>query len=282
MTHIVKFFLWGGPLLLFILTAIAGYSYSQIRYLHLPISQALALFTLVLPIITGISMQGVYGLIQRASKTEQYQLTIPLVAVICFQLIYETVVATLALTYMIPPSTLQCGLEERWRSLFASKDESTIKRIQDSFKCCGFNSVKDRAFPFGEPSRCSEIFKRTAHCSGPMRKSQQIQAGLLLLVAVMVFVVKLISIVSLFSATEWTNAKWIRPIKRLANRSSNDRSDRQTTTRRLLEDNAAGEPYRDNPEEVGSPSVTGNVDPGARVQPSALGGHNEWRDEERG
>lgn len=135
-------------------------------------------------------MQGVYGLIQRASRTEQYQLTIPLVAVIGFQLIYETIVATLALTYMIPPSTLHCGLEERWKGLFVSKDESAIKTIQDAFNCCGFNSVVDRAFPFGNPSPCSKIFKRTSSCFGPMRKAEQTQAGLLLLVAIMVFVVK--------------------------------------------------------------------------------------------
>lgn len=125
-----------------------GYSYafSQIRALSLPIPQALALFTLVLPLITGISTRGAYGLIRRSSGSQQqYHLTIPLIAVIGFQLIYETVVSTLALTYIIPPSSLTCGLETRWQHLYANKDTRAIKVIQEAFNCCGFHNVKDRA-----------------------------------------------------------------------------------------------------------------------------------------
>lgn len=88
------------------------------------------------------------GLIQRANKKEQDQLTLPLIAVIGFQLIYETIVATLALTYMIPPQSLSCGLEDTWRKLFSSKDERAIRAVQDAFNCCGLRSINDRAWPF--------------------------------------------------------------------------------------------------------------------------------------
>jgi len=172
-----------------------SYAYSQIRYLSLPIPQALALFTVVLPLITGISTQGVYGLIQRASKKEQYQLTIPLIAVIGFQLMYETIIATLALAHIVPPSSLNCHLDSRWTRLYRLHDGRAIRTIQDSFECCGLNSVADRAFPFGSPSTCAAVYDRTKNCFGKWRQAEQINAGLLLLVAVIVFILKVFHLI---------------------------------------------------------------------------------------
>jgi hypothetical protein len=111
-------------------------------------------------------------------------------AVIGFQLIYETVVATLALIHILPPNSLICGLENQWQKLAGKKDGDAVRAIQDTFQCCGFRTLKDRAFPWGDPSPCSKLFGYSKSCLGPWRKSEQIQAGLLLLVAVLVFVLK--------------------------------------------------------------------------------------------
>jgi hypothetical protein len=132
----------------------------------------------------------VKGLIRRPSKNEPYQLTIPFIAVVGFQLIYETVIATLALVYMIPPSSLTCGLETNWEQLYKTKDVEGIRAIQDALKCCGFRTVKDRAFPFGAPSTCAKDFGRTKSCLAPWRQAEQKTAGWLLLVAIVIFVVK--------------------------------------------------------------------------------------------
>jgi hypothetical protein len=172
------------------LADVRSYAYTQIRFLNLPIPLSLALFTVVLPFITGITVQGSYGLIRRTSDTGPYQLTIPLIAVIGFQLIYETVVATLALTHILPPSALQCGLESKWYQLYNAKDGAAIRAIQDAFNCCGFNSVRDKSWPFGQPSTCAATFNRNQPCVGSWRRAEQINAGLLLLVAVTVFIVK--------------------------------------------------------------------------------------------
>lgn len=94
---------------------------------------------------------------------------------------------------------------------------------------------------------------------------------------------QLISLISLFSATNWTNSKWLRPVKRLANRNNNNNEeDNRAHTRRLIEESVAGEPYRDDPEEPESAPAASNGTQSSRVEPSALGGHNEWRDEEHG
>jgi len=227
-----------GPLLLLLLTGIAGYSYSQICYLSLPIPQALGLFTVVLPLITWISQQGAYGLIRRSSRNEQYQLTIPLIAVIGFQLIYETIVATLALTYILPPSSLECGLDLKWQKLVAANNVKAIKAIQDAFDCCGFRHVKDRAWPLPgqHHSPCGETFGRNDGCLGAWRKAEQIDAGLFVLVAVVVFVIKVLTIIFLFTSSSWIQARWANPFQYNASADPDATGSNNSVTTRLIED----------------------------------------------
>lgn len=248
---LTKLGLFAVPLLLLILTGVAGYAYSQIRALSLPIPQALALLTMVLPLITGISAQGTYGLIRRANN-EPYQLTIPLIAVIGFQLIYETIIATLALTHMIPPSALNCGLGSKWQMLWRLKDGNTIRTIQDALNCCGFNTVRDRSWPFEVPATCSKTFNRNRSCVGPWRKSEQNMAGLLLLVAVVVFIVKVLSLISLLTSNSFNKSSWARPFKQIRHarhveEADGPEEDNRVTVRRLIEENA--EEYHDEPSE---------------------------------
>jgi len=277
---------WLGALaipLLLILTVIAGYSYSQIRFLSLPIPQALGLFTVVLPLITGISTKGAYGLIKRSSKNQQYQLTIPLIAVIGFQLIYETVVATLASTYILPPASLACGLHTRWQKLLSAKDEKAIKAIQDAFQCCGFKHPRDMAWPFGNPSSCGEIFGRTQGCVGEWRKAEQVNAGLFVLVAVVVFAIKVLSIISLLTSSSWTKG-WLHSSERRSpGQEEGLEEDHRATTRRLIGDGTTDEEYHDEPSasrSVIEASHENGQNQGPRVEPSQLLGHgNEWRNE---
>jgi len=245
-----KLFVLAGPLLLLALTALAGYSYSQIRFLSLPISQALGLFTVVLPLITGISTQGAYGLIQRSSKKENYHLTIPLIVVIGFQLVYETIVATLAMTYVLPPSSLGCGLDQRWQFLFSNKNANAIRAIQDSFDCCGFRTVVDRAFPFsGGRSECAAVYGRNKSCFAEWRKAEQTNAGMFVIVALVVFLIKVVSIISLLTGPTWAQS-WAHPFRRHANGDVEDpEEDNRAGVRRLIEEGAGREDYRDEPAE---------------------------------
>ncbi|CZT46564.1 uncharacterized protein RSE6_07010 [Rhynchosporium secalis] len=259
--------LFAVPLLLLLLTAIAGYAYTQIRSLSLPIPQALALFTVILPLITGISAQGTYGVIRRSANNTQYQLTIPLIAVIGVQMIYETVIATLALTHMVPPDSLICGLESKWQQFWSAHDikaGDSIRTIQDALNCCGFNSLKDRSWP----------------------RAEQINAGLLLLVALTVFIIKVLSLLSLLTSTSFSQSKWARPFKQIGNIAdvedvNGSGEDNRATVRRLIEENV--EEYHDEPSTTHSTSAINaqerEQDHGPRVQPSPLtDGGSEWRD----
>lgn len=169
-----------------------SYAYSSIRALSLPIPQALALLTVVLPIITGISTHGTSRLLLKSKHNQTPQLTIPLLAIIGLQLIYETVIGTLALTYIVPPSSLICGLETKWQELYSAKNEDAVKAIQDRFNCCGRRSVVDQAWPFpgSKKTPCAEMFPRTRSCLAPWRQAEQVYAGLILIVALAVFIIK--------------------------------------------------------------------------------------------
>lgn len=110
-----------------------------------------------------------------------------------FLVVYETVLATLAVTQMIPSDVLSCGLSEHWQSLWSSHNAEAIKRIQDAHNCCGLNTVKDRAWPFGGnkgAGTCSITYGRGQSCLPGWKRDQQINAGLILLVAVGTFLVK--------------------------------------------------------------------------------------------
>ncbi|TGO52247.1 hypothetical protein BOTNAR_0330g00020 [Botryotinia narcissicola] len=267
---------WARPLLLVILTAVAGYAYSQIRTLSLPISQALALFTVVLPLVTGISTQGAVGLIKRANKKEQNQLTLPLIAVIGFQLVYETIVATLALTYMIPPKSLHCGLEDSWHVLFSAKDDRKISAIQDAFNCCGLNSLGHMASPIKNqkgPGSCEALTGRSQSCFGPWRQAEQVNAGLLLLVAVVIFAIKVISIINLLTTSFWRRSYWSRPIHRISSGDTEaTEEDNRAETRRLIEEgDDEEESYRDEPTQRRLSGLNGSGHgQGPRVEPSRL------------
>ena len=108
--------------------------------------------------------------------------------------IYDTVIATLALTHMTPPDDLSCHLERQWGWLFSSKNADVIRRIQDRHQCCGLHSVQDRAWPFPDSSHtaaaCYEAFGRQRSCFGGWRQDEQITGGLMLVVAVVAFLVQ--------------------------------------------------------------------------------------------
>ena len=109
-------------------------------------------------------------------------------------IIYETAIATLALTHVAPPSELVCGLERQWGALFSNKNAEAIRRIQEQLQCCGFRNVQDRAWPFPDRRHtaraCVEAFGRSSGCLGGWRQMEQITGALILLVAVVAFLLK--------------------------------------------------------------------------------------------
>lgn len=172
-------------------------SYYNIQSLSLPISRATAIATIILPILNGFVIQGGQTYAARSRRSGRNNigfLSRPTIIAFMVLAIYETVIATLAFTHMVPPEDLTCLLERTWYRLYSNKDAGAIRRIQDAHQCCGLNSAKDKAWPFADKSHgadaCIKAFGRQKSCMADWRQDEQIYAGLLLLVALMTFAIR--------------------------------------------------------------------------------------------
>ena len=153
--------------------------------------------TLFIPFVTGVALRGFQLFAcrpRRGREGVKFELSWSAVTVMILLVIYETAIATLALAHMTPLNDLSCQLERRWGSLFSNKRADEIRRIQDRHQCCGLYSVRDRAWPFPDKDHtaaaCQEAFGRQRSCFGGWRQDEQITGGLILLVAVVAFLLK--------------------------------------------------------------------------------------------
>lgn len=169
----------------------------RVRSLALPISTFTATATIILPIFTGITLRGARSLTLRSHRSlgdAKISFSWSAILLIILLVIYETVIATLALTHITPPNDLSCHLERQWSWLFSNKNADVIRRIQDRHQCCGLHSVQDRAWPFPDGSHtaaaCHEAFGRQRSCFGGWRQDEQTTGSLMLFVAVVAFLIK--------------------------------------------------------------------------------------------
>jgi hypothetical protein len=79
-------------------------------------------------------------------------------------------------------------------ALYRAKDANAIRRIQDRWSCCGFNSPVDRAWPFPHgkigPTYCQEFLERNTACAAPWGEEEKKMAGVLVGITVAVFAIK--------------------------------------------------------------------------------------------
>ena len=157
---------------------------------------------MISPVITGIGLQRAIRIVARSNSyfdSAKPSISWSSFVAFVFLIIYDTVIATLALTDMTPSNALICPLERRWSQLFSNKNAVVIRSIQEKHQCCGFRSVQQMAWPFPDRSHdassCANTFGYQQGCLRGWRKDQQITAGLILLVAIVLFVLKVSSTV---------------------------------------------------------------------------------------
>ena len=152
---------------------------------------------MILPVLNGLGIQGgqIYAARSRkAGRNNVGFLARPTIIASMVLAIYETVIATLAFTHMVPPDDLTCLLDRKWSQLYSNKNAGAIRRIQDAYQCCGFNTAWTKAWPFPDKNHgsdaCIKAYNRQKSCLGDWRQDEQIYAGLLLLVALTTFALK--------------------------------------------------------------------------------------------
>jgi hypothetical protein len=184
-------------LYLVIATALAGYAASRANARSVPISDTLAGFTTALPIVSGLLLEFGYDFTRRSERRQRLgrgEIQRPPLVIIANTLIfiYSTVIITLSGTHVAPSSALDCGLRERWLTLFKHKDATTIRQIQDAFNCCGLVNSHDMAWPFPDRTHnaraCEATYQgRASGCLTAWKAEEQKIAGLFMTVVGMVF-----------------------------------------------------------------------------------------------
>lgn len=208
---------------LIILTAIAGYAASRASNLSLPIPKSLAGFTSSLPIIAGLLLEGSYDLTHHRSKRNRSVPSPPPTALYTIIantliLVYSTVVITLLGTHTGPTSSLLCGLNDRWLSLYRAKDGDAIRTIQDTFKCCGLHSKVDKAFPFPDGNgndvhSCEKRFGWTQSCFESWRGAEQSMSGVLMGIVGLVVIWQLAIVVVPSTRSPWFREILAQPVE---------------------------------------------------------------------
>ncbi|KAI8956835.1 hypothetical protein F5Y11DRAFT_361359 [Daldinia sp. FL1419] len=263
------------PVVLLALAAIAIYVQVTSSTLSFPISTGTTALTIILPFIAAANIfytPLLRKLYERGIGSSPSLLRFLPVAPGVLQAILTVVLATLA-AEGFSSGLLDCGLEGNWQRLYSGGDYRAIQRIQDTFNCCGFRSIKDRDSPRGQPNgQCSELHKdRHDFCLPLWRASMQRSAGLDFTVAVVTGIIQLLHLVYFFGSRNLG----YRPINQSV--GPTDRSG-------LLENGAAdeedGEQVDDNgTNDTNRPNYGGARD-GAnhRTEPSSLGEEgNNWR-----
>ena len=88
----------------------------------------------------------------------------------------------LSTTFALPPDLRACRAELQWDHFFRSKNEAVIRSIQSQLGCCGFNSMRDRAWPFPAKHVVADTCERTSgfqSSCGPILQNQMLFAAIL-------------------------------------------------------------------------------------------------------
>ncbi|KAL2205429.1 hypothetical protein CC79DRAFT_1047952 [Sarocladium strictum] len=160
-------------------------------------------------------------------------------------------------------------------TLFRARDAQSIRTIQDVLECCGLNSVRDRAYPFGQPSTCKETYGRSRSCreawTGVMRTSAGVDFGVVLAVALL----QLMGLLMMKEGASWWTAWRIWSGRYKGTWTTTERQNRRPLLAAPAEDG-------DGDEETGVVTREderreyGTGGDGPRVEPSSMGERNAW------
>ncbi|KAL0941296.1 tetraspanin tsp3 [Colletotrichum truncatum] len=192
-------------------------------YLAIPIAHYQRLFAIVLPIIGAANAFYYPRLLFNASQSPaRAQQLLPTI-IQSLQGILTTVFAVLFFQIAVPGVYLNCGLSTTWQQMFAQKDEASIRQIQESFDCCGFNTPKDRAWPFTGDIQCAQRYGRNTPCIGPWRQATIRNSAIDLGVVLAVGGLQILTLLFVQSASNWRHAWWAQGWRHLSERPIEER-----------------------------------------------------------
>ncbi|KHN94413.1 protein-tyrosine phosphatase [Metarhizium album ARSEF 1941] len=249
------------------LFGVALYEHIYSTTLSLPISPAVTIVTALLPLAAATNM----FFHPRLARSDRHPARLLGQALQGGQAILTTVLATILFSNILPSAARDCLLSTVWQRLFSGHDAASIRRIQDALNCCGFHTVRDRAWPFPNQhtsQQCAETYKRDMACIQPWRAALQMNSGIGFGV---VLFIGIIQIASLISRPPVTPSRRIPPGRTVLYAANNQEIEGVSERTRLLPA-AAGGPGDDDtadghvtdspeprPDQATSPAENGRV-----------------------
>ena len=134
----------------------SSFASAKIAKLSLPIPMVMSIISLIFPFLAS----ALAPLVGKFIQTRQFGFSVHTVSAYLFSLLPVILIA-LSFVYGVPTPLLSCSLENQWSHLFQIKDERAVRAIQDTLRCCGLNSMRDRAWPFPSDGVGAEACERT-------------------------------------------------------------------------------------------------------------------------
>jgi hypothetical protein len=198
-------------LVLLILFAVALIIHLNATSLSLPI-QSLTIPTILFPLLAGLNtylhsylttlLASAHTVSPSARRRRRRRAVNFLrVSTQTLQLIFGNVLATLLLQRVVPGEFLNCNLDRAWTRMWMAHDASGIRDVEEGLHCCGFRSLKDRAWPFPEGQNpdhmaCASRLGYHVPCQGPWTAYMQRSAGAAFGVVVLVQLLSLANILA--------------------------------------------------------------------------------------
>lgn len=157
---------------------VAAVAWARVAQLSLPLPVYLPGLNVL---VTGLAVIAV-PISRRLAKASQRVLksAIPYLSPVVNLAFYGLFV--LALVYATPSDMQSCTADRQWLRMFQSKSDIAIRGIQTRLRCCGYNSMRDRAWPFPSRTVNADTCERTQGyyiaCGGLWRQELQLAAGL--------------------------------------------------------------------------------------------------------
>ncbi|KAL7933473.1 hypothetical protein V8C35DRAFT_56154 [Trichoderma chlorosporum] len=190
-----------------VLFGVAAVVHFHSAYLSLPVSPAITILTILLPVISFLNSY-IYPTLLHSARNSSHPLhRLSPTILQTLQALLTTVLATLLFEDVLPSTTTECSMENRWMNLFRAHDGEAIRLIQDTLNCCGLNSVRDRAYPFVKSgTTCVDMYKRDQACRAPWTAALRSSTGADFGVVIAVGLLQILSLLMTREGTNWWNS----------------------------------------------------------------------------
>ncbi|QUC21949.1 uncharacterized protein UV8b_06190 [Ustilaginoidea virens] len=193
-----------------LLFAVAVVVHFHADHLSLPVSSVITILVVVLPIAAFLNAY-IYPNLLRSSHSFAARSAASRLAPVILQsaqALVTAVLATLLLEAVVPSPALHFLLEYEWDKLYRAEDSNHLMYIQDTYNCCGLDSVDDRAYPFvhAPGGSCAEMHGRTTPCRRPWKIALQFFAGTDFAIVVIVALMQIFGLLIMKERTAWWTA----------------------------------------------------------------------------